>query len=41
MHGEDVAISCSHGVGLGRVTVLCDQLHLNQFTYKESNRSDV
>jgi hypothetical protein len=37
MHGEDVAVICSHRVGLSRVTVLCDQLGLNQFTCKEAN----
>jgi hypothetical protein len=37
MHGEDIAVICGHGVGLSRVTVLCDQLRLNQFPSQETN----
>ena len=35
VHGEDVSVSGSYGVGLSRVTVFCDQFGLNQYRYKE------
>jgi hypothetical protein len=40
MHGEDVAVICSHGVDLSRVTVLNDWRRLNK-KFVEDNSTAV
>jgi len=41
VHCEDVTVSCSHGVGLRRVSVLCDQFRLQQYVYKQFKINSV